>query len=180
MQLLEHGDMEALTTNAIAAKAGVSIGTLYQYFDSKHALLDALVRRELDTMTTRILASFRDAPTEPGGRIREIVHAVTSSYGGRSRVHRLLMEYSGGRARAGGTLAPFYAELIALCMADEAGIAGTGARAMTPAEAFVLTHAMTGVLRTMAASADAPPPEEIEAALVKLVTAFAAGSAGAT
>jgi AcrR family transcriptional regulator len=31
----------------VAEKAGLSIGTLYQYFDDKQSLLDALVRREL-------------------------------------------------------------------------------------------------------------------------------------
>ena len=55
MQLLETGDIASLTTNAVAAKAGVSIGTLYQYFGSKHALLDALVTRELGAMTDKIV-----------------------------------------------------------------------------------------------------------------------------
>lgn len=39
-----HG-YEATTTNEIAAHAGVSIGTLYQFFDDKDAMLGALVER---------------------------------------------------------------------------------------------------------------------------------------
>ena len=42
MQLLDDVEIPELTTNAIAAKAGISIGTLYQYFDDKGAILDAL------------------------------------------------------------------------------------------------------------------------------------------
>ena len=63
MQLLESGDINTLTTNAVAAKAGVSIGTLYQYFGSKHALLDALVTRELGTMAEKIVGFGDTAQT---------------------------------------------------------------------------------------------------------------------
>lgn len=37
---------QATTTNHIAAKAGVSVGSLYQYFDSREDLLAALAQRE--------------------------------------------------------------------------------------------------------------------------------------
>jgi AcrR family transcriptional regulator len=40
--LLDSVEISGLTTNAIAAKAGISIGTLYQYFDDKDAILGAL------------------------------------------------------------------------------------------------------------------------------------------
>ena len=39
---------EAATTDAIAAHAGASIGSLYQFFPNKQALLDAVARRHLD------------------------------------------------------------------------------------------------------------------------------------
>ena len=37
-----------LTTNRVAERAGVSVGTLYQYFRSKEAILEALVQRIAD------------------------------------------------------------------------------------------------------------------------------------
>ena len=43
-RILESG--EALTTNRTAEVAGVSIGSLYQYFPNKEAVLAALIRRE--------------------------------------------------------------------------------------------------------------------------------------
>jgi AcrR family transcriptional regulator len=45
-RILEKNGFEGFNTNAIAEKAGVSIGSLYQYFPSKSALLSALIERE--------------------------------------------------------------------------------------------------------------------------------------
>lgn len=46
-QLLRHDGPAALNTNRVAERAGVSVGTLYQYFPNKGAILLALARREI-------------------------------------------------------------------------------------------------------------------------------------
>ncbi|NYI02474.1 TetR/AcrR family transcriptional regulator [Cupriavidus plantarum] len=45
-QVLEQHGFEGFNTNAVAQRAGVSIGSLYQYFPGKDALTVALIRRE--------------------------------------------------------------------------------------------------------------------------------------
>ncbi|MFC3579300.1 TetR/AcrR family transcriptional regulator [Sphingomonas hylomeconis] len=45
-RILEEQGHGGFTTNAVAELAGVSIGTLYQYFPDKDALLGALIARE--------------------------------------------------------------------------------------------------------------------------------------
>lgn len=44
--ILELQGLDGYTTNAIAARAGVSIGSLYQYFPTKDAVTVALIERE--------------------------------------------------------------------------------------------------------------------------------------
>lgn len=44
--ILDKRDVSAYTTNAIAERAGVSIGSLYQYFPNKDAITMALIDRE--------------------------------------------------------------------------------------------------------------------------------------
>lgn len=47
-RLIVAEGLDALTTNRIAEVAGVSVGTLYQYYPSKEALVAALIERELE------------------------------------------------------------------------------------------------------------------------------------
>jgi AcrR family transcriptional regulator len=53
--LLDVGK-ERLTTTRVAARAGVSVGTLYQYFPNKSALLQAVLRRHLSEVAEAIEA----------------------------------------------------------------------------------------------------------------------------
>ena len=55
-RILETGEADALNTNRIAERAGVSIGTLYQYFPDKHAILVALIRREREGLLAELCA----------------------------------------------------------------------------------------------------------------------------
>ncbi|HEU0203028.1 MAG TPA: TetR/AcrR family transcriptional regulator [Burkholderiaceae bacterium] len=48
-----HG-WAGLTTRAIALETGISVGTLYEYFPNKNALLSGYVRHGLDRLLTRI------------------------------------------------------------------------------------------------------------------------------
>ncbi len=47
VKLLKRGGASSITTNRIAATAGVSIGSVYQYFPNKHALFAALHERHI-------------------------------------------------------------------------------------------------------------------------------------
>ena len=60
----------AVTTNAIAAEAGAAIGTVYDYFPNKEALLGALLERYQARMFTRaervtLTLAYVRAATEP-------------------------------------------------------------------------------------------------------------------
>jgi AcrR family transcriptional regulator len=54
IQVLLSVGKERLTTTRVALRAGVSVGTLYQYFPNKSALLQAVLRRHLEGVTAAI------------------------------------------------------------------------------------------------------------------------------
>lgn len=56
--LLVDEGIDALTTNAVAKRAGVSIGSLYQYFRGRDALLEELSRRYVDDGLSQLFAEI--------------------------------------------------------------------------------------------------------------------------
>ncbi len=63
-QILESEGFEGFNTNAVARRAGVSIGSLYQYFPGKDALTVALIQRE----TKRFYDDMAVALTQRSGK----------------------------------------------------------------------------------------------------------------
>ena len=61
-QVLDEVGVEATSTNKIAARAGVAIGSIYQYFPNKEALIDALLDdrlHRLETLTASRMQALR-------------------------------------------------------------------------------------------------------------------------
>ncbi len=57
-EVLEQRGLDAMTTNRVAELAGVSIGSLYQYFPSKEALTAAVVERRVEQDWQRFAAAI--------------------------------------------------------------------------------------------------------------------------
>jgi AcrR family transcriptional regulator len=54
IQVLLQAGKERLTTTKVALRAGVSVGTLYQYFPNKSSLLQAALKRHLDEVANAV------------------------------------------------------------------------------------------------------------------------------
>lgn len=61
-QLLAQDGLARLTTNAVAARAGVSIGSLYQYFPNRDALMLALIERQQAQQAAALASAFARLP----------------------------------------------------------------------------------------------------------------------
>lgn len=65
IQVLLQIGKDRLTTTRVAARAGVSVGTLYQYFPNKSALLQAVLSRHLNAVTAAVEAVCRSQQGAP-------------------------------------------------------------------------------------------------------------------
>ena len=64
LQVLKKDGYLALTTTQVAKRAGVSVGTLYQYFPDKASLVVALKVSYFEQMVTAVQSAAREVPAE--------------------------------------------------------------------------------------------------------------------
>jgi AcrR family transcriptional regulator len=77
-RILESDGLEALSTNAVAARAGVSVGSLYQYFPGKTALLAEVMRRERAALVARVAAIAAAPPLDLEGAVTALIEAAVA------------------------------------------------------------------------------------------------------
>jgi AcrR family transcriptional regulator len=86
--ILEETGLEGYTTNALAARAGVSIGSVYQYFPNRDAVTRALIERRAEELMAAILAI--DALATGRSGIGELIAIAVSQQLGQARMARIL------------------------------------------------------------------------------------------
>ncbi len=90
--LVKQG-FDGLTTNAVAAAAGVSIGSLYQYYPNKVALVAALIDRHMVEMNDAILAELTRVANLPlAEAARCVVELTIRAHAIDPELHRVLTE----------------------------------------------------------------------------------------
>jgi AcrR family transcriptional regulator len=146
-QILEKGGLAAFTTNAVAERAGVSIGTLYQYFGDKNALVVALARREMDAALAevgRALQGEMDPSAE--GRIRAMVRAIVHAFRGRQRARKAVIQAILSQEGGLALMSP-----VAAFIARIGETVGRGPNPLlaplTHEQVFVVSRSLMGVVR---------------------------------
>lgn len=81
------------TTNRIAAAADISIGSLYQYFPNKDAILAALIDAHIDAGSARLAQRVAEGlPESLEGQLRLFTRATIDNHRDDPHLHRVLFE----------------------------------------------------------------------------------------
>jgi AcrR family transcriptional regulator len=144
-QILETGGLPAFTTNAVAERAGVSIGTLYQYFADKNEILLALARQQMTAGLADIGRALQGEPSVEG-RVRAMVKAMVNAFGGRHRARKTVTQAILAQGLGLEMMSPIAAFITAARTQ-----AGPGAQpliaALSPEQVFVLSRALAATIR---------------------------------
>jgi AcrR family transcriptional regulator len=178
IQVLLGVGKEQLTTTRVALRAGVSIGTLYQYFPNKSALLQAALKRHLDHVTTAVESACRE---QHGNTLTQMGSALVNAF----------LEAKMRDAKASVALYSVSADVDGARIVQQLGVrsnnalVGMLATAREPLAkdpqlvAAMLQGAMAGISRRLLESA-APEKhfDSLRQELIFLVTTYLAASSG--
>jgi AcrR family transcriptional regulator len=175
--ILGRRGWDGLTTNAAAEAAGVSIGSLYQYFPNKLALVEAVRQRHFD----EVLAVLRAAADETLPLASRVVALVDGMIGVHSRqpaAHQVLLEAAprGNDARVvrDRFTAILHEHYEAIVRANHRGAATAHLRVA----AQVLAAAVAGVVHD-AASRGTLHSQVLRRELLELVESYLCGATSA-
>jgi AcrR family transcriptional regulator len=93
IQVLLSEGADRLTTTRVAERAGVSVGTLYQYYPNKQSLLFAVLAAHLDTVASAMEAACEQSRDRPlAEMIRTVVEAFVDAKLERPDISRALYQ----------------------------------------------------------------------------------------
>jgi AcrR family transcriptional regulator len=92
-RILVREGFDKASTNRIAEVAGVSVGSLYQYFPGKEALVAAVIERHRQEIMQTVRGELAEAMHQPvESAVRTLVAVAVKAHRVNPRLHRVLAE----------------------------------------------------------------------------------------
>ncbi|MCZ7450207.1 TetR/AcrR family transcriptional regulator [Agrobacterium rhizogenes] len=171
-RILSDEGWVGFTTNRIAELAGVSIGSLYQYFPDKLSLVDAIRHRHLDD-SMAVMRNIRADGLSPAEFALHLVRAVVAAHSKYPGLHRVLLdeapsseEYRNPNSAFEIEYLSYYAEAVATYRKRQPNLADHVA-------GRVISDAIDGVIHN-AARRGAIEDQAMQRELVRLIALYLA------
>jgi len=174
-RLVEIHGLQGLTTARIAEQAGYGVGTLYEYFPNKHAILIAMARQELDKVVEAIQSSLAQADVEGEGEssvTQRVVRAFIRGFSGRQRLRGALIVAMISEGHFSELTTPIE-RVVEFLHRPDRGVAEDNLSSLPPEQLYVLTRAVVGALRAWAMEGGGRlSPQTLEVELARLVQSY--------
>ena len=175
-RIIERNGIAALNTNRIAERAGISIGSLYEYFPNKDAILIAMARQRLAEDERLVRQALAGPHADQNVSLaRRAIHALVALHEHRPKVRRAIMAvhlahgFGSEHARPVQEIAELVVQRNTRLLGDKT------AAVLDHASLFVITRAVIGVIRAAFEERSLlPGTTSLEDELVRLVEAYLA------
>jgi len=155
IQVLLSGGPDQLTTTRVAERAGVSVGTLYQYFPNKHALLFSVLEQHLNRVADAVERACRQNHGERvSTMVDSVVHAFVDAKMERADISMALYAVATGREET--ALVKKGGKRAQAALASMLATASDAQFDDLPFTSFLVFSAMGGVMRAVL-EGGAPP-----------------------
>lgn len=172
IQVLLDGGMERLSTTRVAARAGVSVGSLYQYYPNKQSLLAAVLEKHLLYVVEAVEASCLRANGKPVAVMAaSLVQAFIAAKFAAPEVSRAL--YAVASEVRGEAVVARLTQRSQLALCDMLATAADRHFGDLALISFVLSTAVVGPVQALLASSAAEPViDRVREHLVAMVLAY--------
>ncbi len=144
-RVLGRRGLDGFTTNEVAEVAGVSIGSLYQYFPDRIVLIDSILARHLEAVLLVLLEVMQgERPLRQ--RIVALVDGLIAIHSEEQGVHPVLLELAPVHGNALAMQNRFEADYLAAYAAILALAQGHRSQSALALGAQVLSSAVEGVI----------------------------------
>lgn len=175
-RVLNDEGWAGFTTNRVADLAGVSIGSLYQYFPDKLSLVDAIRRRHLDDCLA-VMRKSKAKELSPAQFVANLVRAMIAAHSIYPGLHRVLLDeapssddYRNPNSEFEIEYLGYYAEAVAIYRSRQPGRTDQTA-------ALIISDAIDGVIHNAARRGMLGNPI-VQSELIRLVSLYLQDAGG--
>jgi AcrR family transcriptional regulator len=180
IRVLIDGGLQKLSTTRVAARAGVSVGSLYQYYPNKHALLAAVLEEHLRQVVEAVEAAcLRVRGRSVSVMAATLVEAFFTAKFAQPDASRAL--YAVAAEVQGDALIARLTQRSQRALGEMLATASDRRYADPAPISFVLSTAVVGPVQALlAASAPAPVVASVRTQLTAMVSAYLLQAGSAT
>jgi len=171
-RILSDEGWAGFTTNRVAELAGVSIGSLYQYFPDKLSLVDAIRHRHLDD-SMAVMRRVRPDGVSPAKFAAQLVEAVVAAHSVYPGLHRILLDEAPSSEEYRNPNSAFEIEYLSYYAEAVATYRKRQPNPVDYVAARVISDAIDGVIRNAARRGAIDDPA-MQGELVRLITLYLA------
>ncbi|WP_208456238.1 TetR/AcrR family transcriptional regulator [Burkholderia latens] len=169
-RILSDEGWAGFTTNKVAALAGISIGSLYQYFPDKLSLVDAIRQRHLDDCLAVIRKSSINQQSS-AKFVAYLVHAMVAAHSAYPGLHRVLLDEAPSSDEYRNPSSQFEIEYLAYYVEAVAVFRNRRPRETDHTAAVVISDAIDGVIHNAARRGTLDSPA-VQNELIRLISLY--------